>query len=429
MERTVARGVRCALICFASLAIALPAAAQSAAAPSTTTKSVSSGHAGHAAKPAAHAAKKPVRWGPRRYYSRWHPYSRWGWHSAWHKPAVAAKPAAKAPVKPAWSKPAGSVAGKPASASWHAKPVSAAHAVPAYGAKPSPWSKPAAKQAAKPAGWAKPAAAAKPAAWAKVKPAAKTLAQPPAKSAAPKTAAKAVAEFAPAAAVAKKIDQSPENMTRDANNGTQSIASDSPIAGGDHVDIMGQVGRMVGALVFVLLLISGVVFLLRRYKLVPVAETGAAMATAQPIKPNASKGLAAAFLPVFSNLAGAKGQLPKTTAAQDLSDALIGNGGLQIVGAQPLPGSGTIIYLVRIEDHMVLLGASYAGGVRLLAEWEKDDTSQTEEEKVAFDSFLRKQGIAVEPEREEEEHTFATIRARLNSTAERLAGLRQEFGG
>lgn len=234
---------------------------------------------------------------------------------------------------------------------------------------------------------------------------------------------------AAAIATAKKAQAAPQNLTRDANNGTQIVTADSPIAGGDRNDFAEQAAKMAGAVVFVVLVIVGIVFLLRKYNLVPVSETSASLAAAQPAKAGAPKGLAAAFQPVFGNLSPAKSQPPKAnTAAQDLSDAMIGNGGMQIVGAQPLPGSGTILYLVRIEDHMVLLGASYAGGVRLLAEWEKDDRPESEQEKTAFDSFLRQQGIAAEPEREEEEHTFATIRARLNSTAERLAGLRQEFG-
>jgi flagellar biogenesis protein FliO len=220
-------------------------------------------------------------------------------------------------------------------------------------------------------------------------------------------------------------------LTRDANNGTLSSSADSPIAGGDRNDLPEEAARMAGFTAIVILVIVGGAFLLRKYNLVPVSETGASLASAKSAKTNATKGFAAAFLPSIGNMSASKGQPPKTTSpAQDLSDAMIGNGGLQIVGGQPLPGSGTIVYLVRIEDHLVLLGASYAGGVRLLAEWEKNDQPETEQEKARFDSFLREQGIAAEPVRDEkEEHTFATIRARLNSTAERLAGLRQEFGG
>jgi hypothetical protein len=300
---------------------------------------------------------------------------------AWH-PTYAAKPAPKTPWHPvtkpaAWTKPAQ----KPAAAAWHG-------ATQAKQASKITTSKATAKPAPKPA--AKPAV---------------------------KTAAKPVAKPQPA----------PLSMTRDANNGGAAPATSAPLAGGS-LDLGGTIGHWIGWLVAVLLATAGCLYLARRFKLVPVANNAGAAPQGYAQNGN-GKGAGQVITPVFSNLGN--GRTGNGVAPNDLAldQSGIGDGGLKIVGMQPLPGSGTIIYLVQIEDHLVLLGASQAGGVRTLAEWEQDNQPAAEKEKAAFDSFLRQQGIAaVSPRAEEEEHTFASIRARLNSTADRLAGLRADFG-
>lgn len=442
MKRAVLRSVGCALISLAFLAVALPATAQQTASSSTAVAKPAAKAAKPAAKPAAHWAPRYYRW---RRPTHWSRYSRWGWHSRWQKPAVNTKPGAKPAVAlsgKAAAKPASATSAKPA-ATAQGKPQAAAHAAtqssvkpaakPVYWAKPASAAKPKTwvKPAAKPTAWSKPAAWTKPIQKAAAKPAAKTAIKPATAAAAPKP--KPAVNSAPkvSAATAHHTQASPENMTRDANNGSQVVGADAPIAGGDRVDIMGQIGRMVGALLVVLLIIVFLFYVLRRYKLVPLAEAGAALPAAPPAPSSAGKGLVASIMPALSSFAQSRGQrISPQAPSQEIGADLIGNGGLQIVGAQPLPGSGTIIYLVRIEDHMVLLGASYAGGVRLLAEWEKDEPAEEKESKQSFESLLREQAVAPEAARaDEEEHTFATIRARLNSTADRLAGLRAEFGG
>ncbi|HEX5322762.1 MAG TPA: flagellar biosynthetic protein FliO, partial [Capsulimonadaceae bacterium] len=219
-----------------------------------------------------------------------------------------------------------------------------------------------------------------------------------------------------------------ESMTRDANNGSLANTAAGPITGGGQLNIAAAVGRTVGALLIVSLLAAGVLYLIKRFKLLGVRDQAVnGGLAAQPVNAAAGKGISGALSPALANLAWRRQGNGALMNGQSNALSVIGDGGMQIVGAQPLPGSGTTIYLVRVEDHMVLLGASYAGGVRTLAEWENDNQPETDEEKKNFESFLREQGITP-PQKDEEEHTFASIRARLNSTADRLAGLRADFG-
>ena len=215
----------------------------------------------------------------------------------------------------------------------------------------------------------------------------RALAKPTAVSSALKTArAGAVrqAAFPPAPAAAP----TPEEMTRDYATPAASVADAGTL------NPTTQIGRMLGALVIVVVLVAAFLSALKRLRLKagslsqgPAAasnRTGfglfdAVMQSANP---------AAAMKNVLNDGVGAM-----QAGSRGVAPAQLPSGGLEVVGRQELPGSGAAVYLVRVGERMMLLGASPQGGVRSLAEWDEVETRNEDEKNTAFKDYLVREGM------------------------------------
>jgi hypothetical protein len=187
-------------------------------------------------------------------------------------------------------------------------------------------------------------------------------------------------------------------MTRDA-------AATTVSPDGITMNPAAQIARMFAALLIVLALIYGAVLLLKKYRTQIEAVRGA------PLSPPQS---AATAPRSFADML-APG---RSDTLQGATSSILA--GLEIVGTQVLAGSGTVIYLVKAANRMILIGASPNGGARSLAEWDIEETQTVDEQTASFDQYLRSQGVVpdLDPVVSED---MAAVKSRLHEAATRLA--------
>jgi flagellar biogenesis protein FliO len=219
---------------------------------------------------------------------------------------------------------------------------------------------------------------------------------------APAPVHKAVAASKPAPAA------SVESLTKD---GSQSAAP--VIQQTQNFNPLVQIGRMFASLLVVLgLIVVAVKFLKKNQAFVErFRGVGKQPKTAE----NALETLPASAIPINMLMKQSNGSLP---ANIQIPPGLVS--GLDIVSTQTLAGSGSVIYLVKAADRMMLLGASAQGGVRTLAEWDVEDQRPAAEVNASFDAFLQSQENA-NPNSNITEAEFSFVRLRLHEVASRIA--------
>jgi flagellar biogenesis protein FliO len=192
-----------------------------------------------------------------------------------------------------------------------------------------------------------------------------------------------------------------DSMTKDGILPTSSHPQE-----GQGFSPVGQIGRMFGSLIVVLGLIYGFVLLLKKNPALLERFKSARNAKNQSF-PHIPAGAIPINLPMKKNAPDL--QLPAGLMA-----------GLDIVSTQSLKGSGTVIYLVRAADRMMLLGASPQGGVRTLAEWDIEENRPVTELSDSFDAFLKSDDPAP-TDAPISEAEFSIARLRLRELASRIS--------
>jgi flagellar biogenesis protein FliO len=167
----------------------------------------------------------------------------------------------------------------------------------------------------------------------------------------------------------RAVSITPLEMTRDGS--AQALAGDDqtvPDAG--RLNVSTQILRMVGALVFVLAIIIGVVRLLRRYNLIP--QTSPTVSAQEAVRWSiiSPLGKFAGKPPVAPGQQTKASQLPTATQAgrNGLGAAVPSSDPLKLLGMQSLPGGSAAIYLVEVDGKSLLLGTSPGGGVHVLSD-------------------------------------------------------------
>ncbi|MDR3707094.1 MAG: hypothetical protein P4L33_02250 [Capsulimonadaceae bacterium] len=204
----------------------------------------------------------------------------------------------------------------------------------------------------------------------------------------------------PAPAPADTLDA----MTRDGSHPASTAE-----AGG--LNPITQAIKTAGALAIGLIVVVLVVNLLRRYR--GFIEGFRKAQASSPLPKTPSKGRSA------KSIANFLGGHDETAAGALVANAL-GAGTLEVLNSQSLPGSGSVVYLVKAADRMMLLGASHQGGVRTLAEWDIEETQSAIDKDAAFDAYLEAQGVIKAPTPSAEAEVRA-VRSRLHEATGRLA--------
>lgn len=240
------------------------------------------------------------------------------------------------------------------------------------------------------------------------------VAPAPAKATAP-ASAPVVVETTPAPPPAPKPVSAPmpapvappdalEALTRD---GSEHKSADA----GAGMSPVEQALRTAGALVVALVAIVVAVNILRKYR-----SWMDKVGTKHPAKvtPQATEAKPIAF-----SLGSFIGTRESQSGSEQAVEHNLGTGALEVLNSQELPGSGTVVYLVRAADRMMLLGASNQGGVRMLAEWDIDETRTAAERDAAFDSYLEAQGV-IKPQPAAVEAEVSAVRSLLHQASDRL---------
>jgi flagellar biogenesis protein FliO len=218
-----------------------------------------------------------------------------------------------------------------------------------------------------------------------------------------------------------------DDLTRD--------GADKPIAQEPgEASPMTSIARMIGSLIVVLVLVVFTMVMLKRNphvakallrKYAPTAPLADAAYAESPSvvseAPQTHRPQATTAPGSFADLLSVKPFVAKPSSKPSM-DAfkILGHGGLEVIGTQSLADSGTVIYLVKAGDRMMLLGASPQGGVRTLSEWDSEETRTPEEQKESFDSYLRQQGVVVEKS-DAADIELSAVRARLKSATRNLS--------
>ncbi|MBV9850311.1 MAG: flagellar biosynthetic protein FliO [Armatimonadetes bacterium] len=154
--------------------------------------------------------------------------------------------------------------------------------------------------------------------------------------------------------------------------GRDAPAVPTDTAGAATPNPVAQAGRALEALVIVLAGIVGVLYLLKR---LGVAGNGSA-----------------------APLLGMRGAKHPDSALSIAGSPFA----LNIVQSHALPGAGgATLHLLSVNDETLLLIGATPHGVSLLAQWDQDGRKSGAEEaraeKIAFDDYLQRAGIAPEP--------------------------------
>ncbi|MCW3061590.1 MAG: hypothetical protein JWQ02_3411 [Capsulimonas sp.] len=194
-----------------------------------------------------------------------------------------------------------------------------------------------------------------------------------AKPDAPKKAAPIHAPAPAASAPPPAVGVDPKAIPDYGGRDSSPASSFEGAAGADAPSPLGQAWRAFEALVIVLALVFGGLYLLKRYG---ILEGGAA----------GKGGPAAAALRRMARqrLAAGAGVAPVT---------IEGDGGIQVLGVQPLPGSpGACVHLLSVAGRTILVGAT-AQSVTLISEWEEPDAAEDADVTPReFSDYLVRQG-------------------------------------
>jgi hypothetical protein len=207
--------------------------------------------------------------------------------------------------------------------------------------------------------------------------------------------ARAVAKAAP-------VSHSVLDLTRDAGSGSYS-AAEARYPWGDLI-------RWVLASTIVII---GIVFLLRFLKKRGIGVDNSQKDVESPS--GRSHGSVLASIPLSKGSSSGIGD--KLSAS--LANVKMG-GDLEVVGAQPLNGSGNVLFLVRAGDRMLLLNSNPNTGVKPVSEWDADDDLSNDEPPTAFGEYL-KQSNGLRLTRAVDDEASDAVRTRLTQAANRLA--------
>lgn len=227
--------------------------------------------------------------------------------------------------------------------------------------------------------------------------------------AAPIHAAASASPPAAPAATAPAATADPKNIPDYGGRDSAAAASFEGAAGADAPNPLSQAWRAFEALVIVLALIFGGLYLLKHYG---VLEGGAFTGKGGP-------GAAALRRMARQRIRNSRG-------SSSTSTPILGDGAIQLLGTQPLPGNpGACVHLLSIENRTFLIGAT-AQSVTLMSEWEETtDDGDADVTPGAFNEYLKRQG-AVAPTPIEEDVVETSVSDANDRLREMLSRVRDE---